>query len=404
MHEIRTKADQEPRIVQMRPAPGETLGVARRRQSPSGSDRGQAFTPPRVFINYRREDASGHAGRLYDALTERLGSEHVFMDVDAIRPGENFAKVLDQSVESCDVLIALIGRRWASSADREARRRLERPEDYVRLELQTALKSPRTRVIPALVQGAEMTTSDALPEALRDFSMRQAIELSDARWRSDVERLIRELEGGSFESETTPFERPLRPNRPAQPTRGHEAPQRRGWAVAAAMVASAAAAIVVAVIATGGSSPPQSSSASSTPSRPTTPTTKRTTRTAPSPSTTTRSTVDYAIHSTPGYQAQLPTGGRWSEPSDAEPVPGRLFRTSVRHPGGAFVIIDYTPREKPLFSDAYDSKTTVGQTAFGSATKYVFRGGKFPECQRSRCIDYQVSVPGSPGGLAVLAG
>ena len=175
-----------------------------RRDSGAGRDPPPASSAPRVFINYRREDASGHAGRLYDALADRLGRDNVFMDVDAIRPGENFAQVLDESVESCDVLIALIGRRWAGSVDREGRRRLERPEDYVRLELQTALGSPRTRVIPALVQGAEMPASDELPQPMRDLAMRQAIELSDARWRSDVDRLIRELGGAEAFDEPPP--------------------------------------------------------------------------------------------------------------------------------------------------------------------------------------------------------
>jgi hypothetical protein len=154
----------------------------------------------RVFINYRRDDAGGHAGRLYDALSARFGPEQVLMDFDAIRPGENFAMVLEHGVGTCDVLIALIGRRWTTVVDREGRRRLDRPEDYVRLELLAALASTRTRVIPALVQGAEMPASDELPTPLRDLAMRQAIELSDRRWRSDVERLISELEDGSIGS------------------------------------------------------------------------------------------------------------------------------------------------------------------------------------------------------------
>ncbi len=360
---------------------GDTLPVARRPEGASDGGQEQASSPPRVFINYRREDASGHAGRLYDALANRFGREHVFMDVDAIRPGENFATVLDQNVESCDVFVALIGRRWTSSTDREGRRRLDRPEDYVRLELQTALDSPRIRVIPALVQDAEMPTSDELPETIRDLSMRQAIELDDARWRTDVERLFRALEGETSEPEAGPSYDASRRQR----RRGDEPSRRRGWMVAAGVVALAAVAIVVGVITTRGSSPPP-------PPPP-----------KPSPGNK-QSTVRYARHSTSGYQALLPTGGHWSKPSDSQPVPGRLYRTSVRDDDGAFVIIDYTPREKPRFSDAYASKTTVGQTAFGSATKYVFQGGRFPECRSSTCIDYQVSIRSSPGGLAVLAG
>jgi hypothetical protein len=83
-----------------------------------------------VFINYRREDSAGHAGRLYDPLSERFGDDHVFMDVDAIDPGEDFAEVVEQKVGSCDVLIALIGRSWVTTTDREGRRRLHKPHDF----------------------------------------------------------------------------------------------------------------------------------------------------------------------------------------------------------------------------------------------------------------------------------
>jgi hypothetical protein len=147
-----------------------------------------------IFINYRREDSSGHAGRLYDALAERFGDDHVFMDVDAIDPGEDFTQVVEQSVGSCDVLLAVIGRRWVTTADSAGRRRLDNPSDWVRVEIQTALDRADTRVIPTLVQGAEMPRSNELPEPMRKLSHRNAVKLSDTGWRHDVERLIRSLE------------------------------------------------------------------------------------------------------------------------------------------------------------------------------------------------------------------
>jgi hypothetical protein len=114
--------------------------------------------------------------------------------------------------------------------------------------------------------------------------------------------------------------------------------------------------------------------------------------------------VRFAGFAANGFQAQLPAGRGWSAPATSEPTPGRLFRTTVRGPGGAFVLIDYTPRDEPRFGATYTSRRRVGQTAFGSAVRYVFQDGFFPECRRSRCIDYQISVPGTGGGLAVLAG
>jgi hypothetical protein len=147
-----------------------------------------------IFINYRREDSSGHAGRLYDALAERFGDEHVFMDVDAIDPGEDFTQVVTQSVGSCDVLLAVIGRRWVTTTDSAGRRRLDNPSDWVRVEIQTALDRSDTRVIPTLVQGAEMPRADDLPDPLRKLSHRNAVKLSDTGWRYDVDRLISHLE------------------------------------------------------------------------------------------------------------------------------------------------------------------------------------------------------------------
>ena len=154
--------------------------------------------PPRgafsIFINYRREDTAGHAGRLYDALAARFGDDHVFMDVDAIDPGADFTQVVEESVGSCDVLLALIGRRWTTTTDREGRRRLDKPNDWVRVEIKTALDRPDTRVIPTLVQGAEMPSSDDLPPPLQKLADRNAFEIRDSRWRSDVDRLVAELE------------------------------------------------------------------------------------------------------------------------------------------------------------------------------------------------------------------
>jgi hypothetical protein len=93
-----------------------------------------------IFISYRREDTAGHAGRLYDRLHDRFPQNKIFMDVDTIDPGMDFGAAIEASVSSCDVLIAVIGKRWLTSADEEGRRRLDHPEDFVRREIATALK------------------------------------------------------------------------------------------------------------------------------------------------------------------------------------------------------------------------------------------------------------------------
>jgi TIR domain len=141
-----------------------------------------------VFISYRREDSGGYAGRIYDRLTSRLGRENVFFDVDAIPPGRDFVDVLSDRVGKCDALLAVIGKSWVSSADGQNRRRLDDPNDFVRIEIEAALQR-NVPVIPVLVDGAPMPQPADLPESLKKLTRRQAIEISLTRFDSDAERL-----------------------------------------------------------------------------------------------------------------------------------------------------------------------------------------------------------------------
>src|SRR5437868_8786600 len=102
----------------------------------------------RVFISYRRSDCAGHAGRLYDQLSEHFGEHNVFMDVDRIGPGADFVSVIKKSVISCDVLLAVIGRRWLSADG--STNRLADPDDFVRLEIVSALRQG-IFIIPVLM-------------------------------------------------------------------------------------------------------------------------------------------------------------------------------------------------------------------------------------------------------------
>jgi hypothetical protein len=146
----------------------------------------------RIFLNYRRDDSAGHAGRLYDSLTERFGEQHVFMDVDKIAPGTDYVDAIDDAVGSCDVLLALIGRDWLASADGTGQRRIDNPSDFVRLEIEAALQRD-VRIFPLLVQGATMPDGSELPGELTRLARRNALELSDTRWNYDVERLEQAL-------------------------------------------------------------------------------------------------------------------------------------------------------------------------------------------------------------------
>ena len=142
-----------------------------------------------TFMSYRREEASGHAGRLYDVLLTKFRSDQVFMDIDAIPPGVDFGDHIEAAVARCDVLLALIGPRWSTVTDETGLRRLDDPGDFVRLEIEAALRR-NIRVVPVLIQGGRMPRPDDLPEELRPLTRRNSFELSDARFRFDADRLI----------------------------------------------------------------------------------------------------------------------------------------------------------------------------------------------------------------------
>jgi len=169
-----------------------------------------------IFISYRREDTEGQAGRLFDDLVKLFGERSVFMDVVGIEPGRDFRKAIDEHVGSCGVLLALIGTNWVDARDEAGRRRLDDPLDFVRLETAAALKRD-IPVVPVLVRGASMPRADQLPADLADLAFRNAIELTHARWNSDLTVLGKALsryltssqpdtpDRGSTERETQPF-------------------------------------------------------------------------------------------------------------------------------------------------------------------------------------------------------
>ena len=148
----------------------------------------------KIFISYRRDDSAGYAGRLFDHLTAHFGTQNVFMDIDTIQPGDDFRKIIQNAVGTCDVVLVMIGKQWLSIQDAQGRRRLEDPNDLVRAEIAAAIANPNVRVIPVLVRGASMPAAHELPEDLKELSWRNATELSDNRFQYDANELIKVLE------------------------------------------------------------------------------------------------------------------------------------------------------------------------------------------------------------------
>jgi hypothetical protein len=147
--------------------------------------------PQGVFISYRREQATAHAGRLFDRLADSYGEDAVFMDIDSIGVGLDFARVLEDAVSSCSVMLVLIGPGWAGIAGDDGRR-LEDPDDYVRQEIETGLRRD-IRVVPVLVGGASLPSPEELPEGLRPLVRRQAFPLPDETFRSQARVLVERL-------------------------------------------------------------------------------------------------------------------------------------------------------------------------------------------------------------------
>lgn len=146
----------------------------------------------KIFISYRRDDSEGEAGRLYDDLTRVFGPDAVFMDVSDIHPGKDFRQAIDDNVAKCAVLLAMIGPEWTTVKDASGARRLDQPNDFVCLEITSAL-TRGIDVIPVLVHGARMPAPAELPDALQNLAYRNCVELTHTRWNSDVEVLSRAL-------------------------------------------------------------------------------------------------------------------------------------------------------------------------------------------------------------------
>jgi TIR domain len=149
--------------------------------------------PGRIFLSYRREETDFPAGWLHDRLAAHFGRDQVFRDVDDIPLGANFPDVIAKAVASCDVLLALIGSQWMTITDEEGKRRLDDPNDFVRLEIEAALQRD-VLVIPILVRGAKMPRAGQLPGSLAELVHRNALELSSTSFDFDTGRLLEVLD------------------------------------------------------------------------------------------------------------------------------------------------------------------------------------------------------------------
>ncbi len=159
----------------------------------------------RIFISYRRQDSAAVVDRIFDVLATVFGLENVFRDVSSIDAGVHFDTAVEHSISQCNVFLAVIGSSWLSVAQ-AGERRLDRPDDPVRTEIEVALKSG-VNIVPILVEGATMPTRESLPEAIRDLSRINAFVLASPSFHDDLRRLsgsLRDYDPAAFARKLSP--------------------------------------------------------------------------------------------------------------------------------------------------------------------------------------------------------
>ena len=148
---------------------------------------------PLAFISYRRSDSSLASQALHIQLRERFGPSRVFMDVGAIAVGDQWADRLRRAINKATVVLAVVGTGWLKAADAFGRRRLDQPNDWVRLEILTALAA-RTPILPLPIGGgSEMLPAEGLPPELQPLLNVQMLRLREERWDDDVDLVVAAL-------------------------------------------------------------------------------------------------------------------------------------------------------------------------------------------------------------------
>jgi hypothetical protein len=156
----------------------------------------------KIFVNYRREDEPGFAIALFGYLEQALSPEQLFMDVEGgIAPGQDFVHVIEEQVNVCEIMLVLIGSKWLTATDESGRLRLQDPQDFVRIEIDSAIRLGK-QIVPVLLHKTQMPRADALPEPLKPLARLHAVRLTQERFKSDAQVLIKVLQGPPIEAET----------------------------------------------------------------------------------------------------------------------------------------------------------------------------------------------------------
>ncbi len=147
----------------------------------------------KLFISYRRDDTQDLTRSIYERLEARFGKDNIFMDVDSIPLGADFRQILRDWIAESTLALVIIGKFWLSLTDAHGQRRLDTPNDFVRIEVEEAL-SRRIPVVPLLAHGVSMPRPSDLPDSIADLAYRHGTDVrSDQHFNHDVEQLISRL-------------------------------------------------------------------------------------------------------------------------------------------------------------------------------------------------------------------
>jgi hypothetical protein len=145
-----------------------------------------------IILSYRREDSAGVTGRIFDRLTQEFGTDRVFMDIDSMPAGVDFHDHLQEILEDCGALLVVVGKSWRSQRKGQEARIMD-PDDWVRIEVETALQRG-IPVVPLLIDGASLPTREQLPESLWPLLRRNALPVDSGRdFHAQLTRLVRDL-------------------------------------------------------------------------------------------------------------------------------------------------------------------------------------------------------------------
>ncbi len=184
----------------------------------------------RIFLSYRRADASHATGRIHDRLCDKFNEKDIFFDIDAIPLGTDFVEKIEESVSACDLMLVVIGPDWLTAKDAKGQRRLDDPKDYVRLEILAALKR-NIPIIPVFVEGANAPREDELPKDLGALARRHGARISHVGFGPDTEQLVRGIEAQLNEINRARLARELDERRDALLAQGSVDPETSARAI-----------------------------------------------------------------------------------------------------------------------------------------------------------------------------